>query len=242
MSHQFSRRTLRALVAGLVAVGLSLGLGAEEGAEEGAETQAPAEETVTEEYMRVMDLVDSLRVYNAQQEGLLRHQEQEIVQLGQSIEQITHFGRQVGPVTERMIDGLATFIELDSPFLIEKRRARVEELRATLDRVDVSTAEKFRRVIEVYQEEIKYGTTYEAYADFIDINGQSRQVDVLRWGRVVLAFQTPDRGVTGVWDNEARQWVVLGDEYADGVRDALRVARKTMTDDIVLLPTRAPAS
>jgi hypothetical protein len=45
--------------------------------------------------------------------------------------------------------------------------------------------------------------------------------------------------MTGVWDNEARNWVILGDEFTTGVRDALRIARKTQTADLVKLPVRA---
>jgi len=33
--------------------------------------------------------------------------------------------------------------------------------------------------------------------------------------------------------------VILDDEYTNGVRDALRIARKTQTADLVKLPVRA---
>ena len=63
---------------------------------------------------------------------------------------------------------------------------------------------------------------------------------MLKWGRVALVFQTPDGEVTGVWDNNARQWQILGSEFRRGVRDGLRIARKTMTADLVHLPVPAP--
>lgn len=203
---------------------------------------APEEETETplEEYIDTMKLVDGLRVYNQQLETLLVDQQQEMDQLNESIERTSIIERQIGPLTERMIDTLAAFIELDIPFLLEQRRERIRELRATLDRSDIPASEKFMKVLRAYEEEIEYGSTKEAYVDIIDINGQPRQVDVLRWGRVVLAFQTPDGQITGAWDNETRQWQVLGDEYTVGIRDGLRIARKTMTDNLVILPTQAP--
>ena len=80
----------------------------------------------------------------------------------------------------------------------------------------------------------------EAYADTIELDGVKRQVDMLKWGRVALVFQTPDGEVTGVWDNNSREWVTLDDSYRRGVRDGLRIARKTQTADLVLLPVRAP--
>lgn len=197
-------------------------------------------ETLVEEYMQTMALVDGLRVYNAQQERLLENQKREIAQINDSIENVTHVRRQIGPLTERMIDSLERFIELDLPFLLEERRARIQALRETLDRADRSVAEKYQEVLKAYQDEIAYGNTKEAYVDFIEINGQTRQVDVLRWGRTVLAFQTPDGEITGAWDNEARQWRILGDDYRIGVRNGLRIARETMTSDLVILPTPAP--
>ena len=94
--------------------------------------------------------------------------------------------------------------------------------------------------MEAYAAEVEYATTKETYAGTVEVDGQSRQVNILRWGRVLLAFQTPDHNLTGVWDNESRDWKSLGSEYNDGVRDAMRMARGTMTEDIVLLPLSAP--
>lgn len=203
---------------------------------------APEEEDQppVEEFLDTMKLVDGLRVYNQQLETLLADQQREINQLNESIERTSIIERQIGPLTERMIETLSAFIELDIPFLLEKRRQKIAELRATLDRSDIPASEKFMEVMRAYEEEIEYGSTKEAYVDIIDIEGKPRQVDVLRWGRVVLAFQTPDGQITGAWDNEARQWQILGDEYTVGIRDGLRIARKTMTDDLVILPTQAP--
>jgi hypothetical protein len=53
-------------------------------------------------------------------------------------------------------------------------------------------------------------------------------------------FQTPDAATTGVWDNKAREWVIVGDEFRSGVRDGIRIARKTQTAGLVQLPVAAP--
>ncbi|MEX0942929.1 MAG: DUF3450 domain-containing protein [Pseudomonadales bacterium] len=209
-------------------------LWAEPEGEEGEEAAMLAE------YSETITLLDSLQIYNDQLDRLLRNQQKEIAQIEESIEAVTMTRRQIGPLTQRMILALEQFIELDLPFLLEQRREKIEELKFLIDRVDVATSEKFRRVVEAYQQEIDYGNTKEAYLDFIEIDGKNRQVDVLRWGRTVLAFQTPDGAITGVWDKEARSWLVLDDEFSGGVRDGLRIARKTMTDDLVRLPTPAP--
>ena len=139
-----------------------------------------------------------------------------------------------------MIVNLEKFVSLDIPFLMAERNERIEFLKDTLDRADVSVAEKFSQVLQAYQVENSYGATIEAYTDVIELDGKSRQVDVLKWGRVALVFQTPDAEITGAWDNNARNWVILGDDFRTGVRDGLRIARKTMTADLVHLPVTAP--
>ncbi len=191
------------------------------------------------QYKRVMKVVDGLKVYNLQQERLIRNQNAELAELAKSIDSVTVIERQIGPLIERMIDNLAKFVELDVPFLMNEREERIAFLQETLDRADVSVAEKFSQVMQAYQVENAYGSTIEAYTDMIDVGGSKTSVDMLKWGRVSLVFQTLNGETTGVWDNEKREWVILGDEFRTGVRDALRIARKTQTADLVKLPVRA---
>tara|TARA_Y100001934_G_C12312031_1_gene755420 strand:+ start:639 stop:1475 length:837 start_codon:yes stop_codon:yes gene_type:complete len=213
---------------------------------DGAKSQAKIDELTEQtqdllsQYKQVMKVVDGLRVYNQQQRRLISNQERELAELEESIDQVTVIERQIGPLIERMIENLDKFVSLDIPFLMEERTERIDFLKETLDRADVSVAEKFSQVLQAYQVENTYGTTIEAYTANIELDGKNRIVDMLKWGRVALVFQTPDGETTGVWDNKARQWVILGDEFRTGVRDGLRIARKTQTADLVRLPVAAP--
>jgi hypothetical protein len=191
------------------------------------------------QYKQVMKIVDGLKVYNKQQERLIANQVTEMAELGASIDNVTVIERQIGPLIERMIENLDKLVELDTPFLIKERRERVEFLKDTLDRPDVSVAEKFSQVLQAYQVENAYGSTIETYTDVIDLDGKSRQVDLLKWGRVSLVFQSPDGEVTGVWDTNTNGWKFLPDEFRQGVQDGIRIARKTQTADLVKLPVPA---
>ena len=195
---------------------------------------------VVTEYMDLMELVDALGVYNTQLDTLLQNQRDEITTVSGSLEQVDTIERQLGPLTERMISTLELFIDLDLPFRKEYRLGQVDALRASLDRADISTAEKFRIALQAYATELEYGNDRETYSDQIEVDGKLLIVDVLRWGRVVLAFQTADGATTGVWDNNSRKWIVVDPAARDGVRDALRMTRGTMTENIVVLPTAAP--
>ena len=120
------------------------------------------------QYKTVMKVVDGLQIYNKQQERLIAKQETEMLELNASIDQVTVIERQIGPLIERMITNLEKYVELDTPFLIAERRSRIAFLKETLDRPDVTVAEKFSQVLQAYQLENSYGSTIEAYSDVID--------------------------------------------------------------------------
>jgi hypothetical protein len=144
------------------------------------------------------------------------------------------------PLMDRMIAGLEQFVALDVPFLEEERKNRVQNLQSLLERQDVSVAEKFRRVMEAYQIENEYGRTIENYKGSLEIGGLVREVDFLRIGRVTLVYQTTDGQSQGVWDQGSGQWVALGSEYRNRIRQGLRVARRQIAPELLLLPVPAP--
>ena len=111
-----------------------------------------------------------------------------------------------------------------------------------MERSDVSSAEKFRRVIEAYQIENDYGRTIEAYRGSVPIDGNPQEVDFLRIGRVSLAYQSVGGAHTGAWDKEVGDWVELdASEFKNQVSDGLRVARKQVAPDLLVIPVAAPS-
>ena len=196
--------------------------------------------SITEEYKAVNKEIDGLVVYNTLLQRQISNQEAELNQLRDSIDQVTVIERQILPLLGRMIEGLEQFVELDVPFLLDDRRKRVAELKSLMEASDVTAAEKFRKVMEAWQIENEFGRTIETYAANLDIDGVTREVDFLKIGRVVFVYQTPDGDLTGAWDQRSRQWVSLGSEYRNQVRQGLRMAKKQMAPDLLLLPLAAP--
>ncbi len=196
--------------------------------------------SLLDEYKQVMKIVDGLIVYNQQQERLVNSQNQELGELDESIDNVTVIERQMGPLIERMIMNLEKFIELDIPFLMNERTERIDFLKDMFDRADVSVAEKFSQVLQSYQVENTYGSSLDVYTETIELDGVERQVEMLKWGRVALVFQTLDGEVTGVWDNINKQWQILDDDFRLGVRNGFRIAKRTQTADFVHLPIPAP--
>jgi hypothetical protein len=147
--------------------------------------------------------------------------------------------RDILPLMERMIGTLGRFVELDVPFLIEERKNRVATLQQLLGRADVSTSEKYRRILEAYQIELEYGRTLDAYTGKLGTDGDARTVQFVRLGRIALMYQTLDGEETGYWDASKKAWVV-DPGYARDLKRALSVAKKEGAPDLVMAPVPAP--
>jgi len=198
-------------------------------------------EKIINDYRTVTKVVDGLRVYNALLQTQLDNQQSEMQALTDSIANVALIERQIIPLMTRMVDALDEFVQLDTPFLMKERTARVERLREVMERSDVSAAEKFRIVIEGYQIENDYGRTIEAYKGSTDINGNQLEVDFLRIGRVALLYQTVGGEHTGAWDKTAGAFVELPPAtYQKQVLDGLKIARKQVAPDLLVVPVAAP--
>ena len=180
--------------------------------------------------------IEGLDVYNAQLERQIDNQEQEMADLNAAIDEVSVIERQITPLMLRMIEGLEQFVALDMPFLPEERQTRIVQLKAMMDRADVAPSEKFRRVMEAYQVEMDYGRTLEAYSGIHIIDGQERDVEFLRLGRTALIYQTRDASLQGVWNKQTRQWEVLDSSYRTQVTKGLRMAKKQLAPDLLMLP------
>ena len=177
-----------------------------------------------------------LDVYNGQLQKQIDNQMQEMADLNASIDGVSIIERQITPLMMRMITGLEQFVELDVPFLAQERNNRVVQLQAMMDRADIAPSEKFRRVMEAYQVEMDYGRTLEAYSGLHTIDGQERDVDFLRVGRTALIYQTRDASLQGTWNKQTRQWEALSSSYRTQVTKGLRMAKKQLAPDLLMLP------
>ena len=196
-------------------------------------------QTMLNDYRATLRETESLRRYNEQLELQIKSQEEEVVSIQQQIEDIERTNREIYPLMQRMVETLDQFVRLDVPFLKDERTKRVATLKETLSRADVSTAEKYRRILEAYAIEMEYGRTIEAYEGQLGEGEEARTVNFVRLGRSALLYQTLDGGDSGYWNADEKKWVE-DDDYEDHVTHALRVARKQTAPDLLVAPIRAP--
>ncbi|MBR9909481.1 MAG: DUF3450 domain-containing protein [Gammaproteobacteria bacterium] len=193
------------------------------------------------EFKVVNKQIEGLRVYNAQLEKQIANQLKVISQLEESIENVTVIERQIQPLIIKMLEALEQYVALDVPFHMTERQERLEMLVNNQDRADISVAEKFRQILEAYKIESEYGRRMDTYEDTLEVNGQEREVNVLRVGRVALMYQTKDTELSGAWDQRQRTWVELdAGEYRSAILKGIRIAKKQASIEVLKLPILAP--
>ena len=190
-------------------------------------------------YRQAIADAESIARYNEQLAAQVESQERTVTDLRAELAEIENTHREVLPLMQKMIDTLDRFVELDVPFLVAERSKRVAGLKELMNRADVTSSEKYRRILEAYQIEMDYGRTLEAYEGSIDGAEAAKTVQFVRVGRVALLYQTLDGKETGYWDVTKKSWVV-DDDYAHDVKEALRVAKKLGAPDLLMVPVPAP--
>ncbi len=190
------------------------------------------------EYRAVVRETESLRIYNEQLEKVVTDQRSEIVSINSQLEGLESTNRGVVPLMLEMIDTLDQVVEADMPFRLDERRARVQRLRDMMDQADVTTSEKYRRIMEAYQGELEYGRTTEAYSEALPTTGQT--VEFLRIGRTLLVYQTSDQETTGWFNPSTRTYEELPSKYRLEVKEGLAIARNEKAPNLVTLPVPGP--
>ena len=191
------------------------------------------------EYKSVSKQIEGLKVYNAQKRKQIKRQVERMKEIEQTMKDSTVHQRQIPPLARRMFEGLKQFIALDVPFRAGERTERLSFIQAALDNPVVSPAEKLRQVLDGYSVESEYGRKIDTYKDTILIDGQERDVNILRIGRLVLAYQTSDLSETGIYNKETQSWESLPGRYRNSIRDGIAMAKKVKTVDILELPVPA---
>lgn len=196
------------------------------------------------EYRQILNQTQRLQVYNKQLSQLVDSQQSELDSIHAQLSNIDTTQRDIVPLMMKMVDVLDQFVTLDLPFLPEERANRLTSLQTMMTRADVSLTEKYRRIMEAYQVEMEYGRTIEAYQGTLVQQDNSRTVDFVRIGRLGLYYLTLDGAEAGAWDQQMQQWQPLNDDQIQHVVNAVKVARKELPPDLLILPlpTKGEAS
>lgn len=198
------------------------------------------------EVERLQDQVDNLSLYQIHLKKLVASQEAEKVSIDEQLTNIEETRQGVVPLMYHMIDGLQSSLEQGAPVRFASREKRLDELKSLMGRADISDAEKYRRILEAYQIEMDYGSKLGIYEGQIDLSqDDTRQVDLLYVGKVVLLARSKDAQYAWLWSQSQKQWQEVAADQKPDINQAYALANKQQAPSLLHLPlsvTQASAS
>ena len=177
-----------------------------------------------------------LEAYNSYMQSLVADQQNELGKLTQQLEAVQETRQGLIPLMLQMQADLEQLVQNDIPLRKEDRLARVEQLKVTLARADVSEAEKFRQLLQAYQIEAEYGSRLDSYSTELALDGAPRRVDVLAVGRVSLLAMTADRSQAWRWSAQSKQWQALDGQWLSPIAEALEMAADKKVPQLLNVP------
>ncbi|MGH1468308.1 MAG: DUF3450 domain-containing protein [Bdellovibrionales bacterium] len=189
------------------------------------------------EYKATLKQIENMKAYNQQMRDLIESQVAEMSSIKEKMKNVSNLKKEVLPLVAKMAGSIKEFVKLDVPFLKEERAKRMAEIDLLMSRADVSTSEKFRRVLEAYQIENEYGRTIEAYNGKVTSpSGDEISVEFLRVGRLALMYRGLDGKSFGRWDKVTSKFVDLERTYKGALKEGLRVAKKQKAPTLLTVP------
>lgn len=193
---------------------------------------------IERDYLDVVAESEGLNIYLQQLEKQVSFQSQELNRINSSMSAAVEMDRDINPLLVNMVSELKTFVASDLPFYKEDRLADVAVLEAMLNNSELTVAEKYRRILSAYQDEIEYGNTLEKYRG--ELAGQGKEVDFLRIGRLSLVYMTLDQSEMAAWDQNTASWIELDRSERNKIIHAMRVASEQTAPSLVKIPVVIP--
>ena len=163
----------------------------------------------------------------------VEYQREELNNINQQIVDIENTQKNIFPLMLNMVDSLKKLVQMDTPFLLDERTTRIQNIEKSLEKADIKTAEKYRIILEAFKIEYDYANSIETYQDKID----ATTYDFLRLGRTALYYQSLDLKTYGYWNNETRSWVEVENSNAkENIRKGIKIAKKHQNVDFLNLP------
>ncbi|HDX8444109.1 DUF3450 domain-containing protein [Aeromonas hydrophila] len=220
----------------LVAPALKNSIAAGKASQQRVEKAADAAVAARLELQNAQLQLRDLEAYNRYMQSLVADQQNELGKLSQQLEAVQETRQGLIPLMLQMQADLEQLVQNDMPLRKEDRLARVEQLKATLTRADVSEAEKFRQLLQAYQIEAEYGSRLDSYSAELALDGAPRRVDVLAVGRVSLLAMTADRSQAWRWSAQSKQWQALDSQWLSPIAEALEMAADKKVPQLLNVP------
>jgi len=195
-------------------------------------------QAMVEEYKRLTATVDYQDQYTQEIQDRLAAQDKELASLREQVASRQTTQQRIVPLMRSMSDALEQFVALDLPFHQEERLARAIKVKQELASSTVSLQDKYRVLLEAFQQELEFGRGIEAWRGDLKLGEETLTVEFLRLGRTAFYFQSMDGQRSGYWDRAYKQWVEVPREYNEDIKHGLRIARNQQAPQLLALPMK----
>lgn len=187
-------------------------------------------------YRAAQSNVDFLLERKAVEEKRLTAMERSIAEMNRRLEESDRLSDSIQDTLNAIYGRLEDWVRRDLPFAKIERETRLEYLKKDLVRPDMTDADKLRRLLEVLQIEMNYGSTVEVTQQKVDIAGEDLFVDLLRVGRVSVFWRTPDGKRCGEYDRGTGGWVEFPGKRSRAIGEAMEMASRIRPVELISLP------
>lgn len=197
---------------------------------------------IESEYIAEMKKVKALSVYSAQLKKQIDYQENELLEIEDSIKQVVDMERDITPLMLRMLETIQGIANEGIPSESDELQQKLNKVTELMNSSNVTVAEKYRHVTSLYQDEIRRSNTMKAYRDNVSIDGVRTEVDMLRVGRLTLVYLTLDGKKGGVWNGETKKFDNLPSDAIYEVSKSIKVAREQLAPNLITVPVYGSSS
>lgn len=190
------------------------------------------------EFRTLLQRRSASELYAKQQEKVVESQRRELESLTEQLGRVDEITAQTIPMLLDMVTDLKLFVAADLPFKMDIRQAALDSLDAAMENPQVTTAERYRLIIEAYQREMEYGRTVSTWEKTIEINGAPQNVTMFNYGRVAWVYVTEDRRKAARWDRATGGWVDLPSSYVPDIVQAVRIAEGKAQQAVMMAPVQ----
>ena len=160
----------------------------------------------------------------------------EIASYEKKLNAINRISAELVPYLSDVLKHLDSSVHGSLPFLPAERSSRLENIYKLLEDPKVTTAEKFRKIMEALQVEAEYGNNVEVYQESIKIDENIIVANVFRLGRLSLFFQTIDAKTSGYYNPAQSAWLILPEKHNREIGKVIDIANKRRSIDLLVLP------
>ena len=206
-----------------------------------AEKWAHEREELLDQARQLLYDAEAARFAVARQEAYIAREKADIRELRDRTDAALATRRDLDPVMETLYAELVRARDEDLPFAQDERRARLADLRRTLDDPEATAGDKLGRLLEALRMEAGYSLDTEAEDAVMQEDGAPMAVTVLRAGRLALLRMPASGAWVERFDPASGEWIRLPDADGRELAKAVQISRKQRIAELVYLPVGHPA-